>query len=46
MVINAIAMASAPKTDLDGGGILLWLRRWLSPRILNCIPAPLGFLPA
>lgn len=43
VVIGAPAKEAAPEIDLDKGGVLLSLRRSLSPQILNRIPAPLGF---
>jgi hypothetical protein len=38
-------VASAPEIDHGGGGVLLRLRRSLSPQILSSVPGPLGFQP-
>ncbi len=44
--VDAVAMLSASRVTIDDAGVLLSLRRSLSPLILNSLPAPLGFLPA
>jgi hypothetical protein len=43
--VGTLAMEATPGGDLDKGRVLLGLRRSLSPRLLNSIPAPLGFRP-
>jgi len=45
-VIGQLAVTAAAGIDLAKGRVLIGLRRSLSPQMLNCIPAPLGFLPA
>jgi hypothetical protein len=44
--IIALARSSMSQIDLGQGHVLLGLRRSLSPRLLNSLPAPLGFQPS